>query len=114
MQPIPCRCQPLTDLFCLNAMIDMLRVMPSKERIIDLLFLTCIATLALTHSVTSLDAAEVDFSKDVLPILANKCFVCHGPDDHPETDLKLDNLGAASEDRGGYQAINQELSLIHI
>ena len=94
-------------------MIDMLRVMPSKKRILDLLFLTCIATLALTRSVTSLDAAEVDaaevdFSKDVLPILANKCFVCHGPDDHPETDLKLDNLGAASEDRGGYQAINQE------
>lgn len=89
-------------------MIDMLRVIPSKKRILDLLFFNGIATLALTRAVTSLDAAEVDFSRDVLPILANKCFVCHGPDDHPETDLKLDNLNAASEDRGGYQAINQE------
>ena len=89
-------------------MIDMLCVMPSKKRIRDLLFLNCIATLAFTRSATSLGAAEVDFSRDILPILANKCFVCHGPDDHPETDLKLDNLTSASEDRGGYQAINQQ------
>jgi mono/diheme cytochrome c family protein len=49
----------------------------------------------------------VDFARQILPILSNKCFVCHGPDTHEdETDLRLDSLAAATADRGGYQAIN--------
>ena len=26
------------------------------------------------------EKAKVDFAREVLPILSNKCFVCHGPD----------------------------------
>ncbi len=55
----------------------------------------------------ALAAEPVDFARQILPILSNKCFVCHGPDTHAdETDLRLDSFAGATVDRGGYQAIN--------
>ena len=36
-------------------------------------------------------AEPVDFSKDILPVLASKCFACHGPEpEKREVDLRLD------------------------
>ena len=49
----------------------------------------------------------VDFSRQILPILSNKCFVCHGPASNGDTDLRLDNVDGATADRGGYQAVSQ-------
>jgi len=35
---------------------------------------------------------DVDFGRDVRPILADKCYSCHGPDeDKRATDLRLDS-----------------------
>ena len=65
------------------------------------------SVFALVFAVTDLLAAEpVQYGRDVLPLLSNACFKCHGPD--PETreaDLRLDTRIGATEDRGGYQAI---------
>ncbi len=49
---------------------------------------------------------SVDFAQEVLPVLSDNCFVCHGPDSHDDTDLKLDSFAAATADRGGYRAID--------
>lgn len=47
---------------------------------------------------------EVDFLRDVKPILAEKCLACHGPDE-PEADLRLDTKEGAFADMGGYAAV---------
>ncbi|MCH2101275.1 MAG: PSD1 and planctomycete cytochrome C domain-containing protein [Planctomycetes bacterium] len=48
--------------------------------------------------------AEIDFLRQVKPILAEKCLECHGPDD-PEADLRLDTADGAFADLGGYAAV---------
>ena len=53
-----------------------------------------------------LTAADVDFNRDVRPILSDKCFACHGPDEHKRgAELRLDVEKDAKEDRGGYRVL---------
>lgn len=48
----------------------------------------------------------VDFTRDVKPLLSNKCFACHGPDDNKrEAGLRLDTVDGALADLGGYAAV---------
>ncbi|MCA9270524.1 MAG: DUF1549 domain-containing protein [Planctomycetales bacterium] len=54
-------------------------------------------------------AAEeaVSFDRDIRPILAARCFTCHGPDPEArEADLRLDEFASATADLGGYRAID--------
>ena len=50
----------------------------------------------------------VDFAREILPILSNKCFVCHGPDAKKKDILRLDSFEGATRDLGGYSAINSK------
>lgn len=49
---------------------------------------------------------EPSFQREVLPLLSDRCFHCHGPDEaNREADLRLDLEDQAKLDRGGYAAI---------
>jgi hypothetical protein len=55
-----------------------------------------IAAAALTCSAVLCAAEKVDFQREIRPILADKCFACHGRDaEHREGGLRLDEREAA-------------------
>ena len=51
-------------------------------------------------------AEEVDFNRDVRPILSDKCFKCHGPDaKNQKSDFRIDTFEHATEDLGDYAGV---------
>ena len=71
---------------------------------ITITLLTCSPVEAAAEA----KSKKLDFARQILPILSNKCFVCHGPDTHKKDELRLDSYEAATRDLGGYKAIDPE------
>ncbi len=68
-------------------------------------FAACLVVVCLAGASQS-KAQEISFTKDVRPILSDKCFQCHGPDAQARvTDLRFDIKQSAMSDLGGYKAI---------
>ena len=53
-----------------------------------------------------LPAQTVEFNRDIRPVLSDKCYTCHGPDQaRRRTKLRFDIEAEAKQDLGGRFAI---------
>ena len=63
----------------------------------------------LLHSLHSGAAAqEISFAREILPILSDKCFVCHGPDGTDRDVVQLDTPEQATLPRDNGRAIDRD------
>src|SRR5688572_20184716 len=72
--------------------------------------LSCLSIVLGLFAAAPLNAvpavAPVDFSRDVLPILSDNCFYCHGQDEnHRKGDRRLDKQEEAFAEHDGVRAI---------
>jgi len=81
-----------------------------KSAIFLLAFITCgmhVLPMALAQSPKTNGTQNIpDFAREVLPILSNKCFVCHGPD--AQKNIKLTTFEEATTDHKGSKPINPD------
>ncbi len=65
-----------------------------------------LALILFPSAVLAQQAEPISFSRQILPILSSKCFVCHGPDAKDDSLVRLDSYAGATADLGGTHAIN--------
>ena len=76
----------------------------SSKRKVIIWILLFVSILGFENKIT---ANEISFSKQILPLLSNNCFECHGPDkEERKAGLRLDTHdGALMELKSGFNAL---------
>lgn len=66
-----------------------------------------LAATALGAAAPAPSVSKIDFNRDIRPVLADKCFSCHGPDENGrKAKLRLDNKeGAFAPAKSGQRAL---------
>ncbi|MEM6690158.1 MAG: PSD1 and planctomycete cytochrome C domain-containing protein [Planctomycetota bacterium] len=78
--------------------------MHKRSILLSLAFLS--ACTGLVQEAASSDLGEIDFARDVRPILSDNCFHCHGPDAaNQESPFRADSEEHLLEDLGGYAGV---------
>jgi hypothetical protein len=69
--------------------------------------IACVAVVAVAPGALAAEAVNrVDFTRDVRPILSDKCFHCHGPDpESRQADLRLDIWDSTDDAMGAVEMI---------
>ena len=76
---------------------------PSKKNWISVCSIILLVGVALGENHRP---QKVNFNRDILPILSDTCFVCHGPDaGQRQAGLRLDTRDGLFADRGGYALV---------
>ena len=66
----------------------------------------CLSTFCMVATGTEEPVRPIDFDRDIRPILSDKCFTCHGPDEQQRASgLRLDVRESAFTARDGKSAI---------
>ncbi|MEQ8854125.1 DUF1553 domain-containing protein [Gimesia sp.] len=65
--------------------------------------------VSLLHGAEESEPGQIEFNRDIRPILSEKCLHCHGPDAATrEADLRLDDQENAIRPRDGYRIIDRQ------
>ncbi|MEY4567778.1 MAG: hypothetical protein RLY14_2748, partial [Planctomycetota bacterium] len=85
----------------------MQRTVVFASGLLALIFSVVPASLALGETPAT---KSLDFNRDIRPILSNRCFRCHGPDENErqgggKSGLRLDTPEGIAEDLGGHFAV---------
>ncbi len=102
----PVRADTINIMMCCQKNVRVVKYRVAAIRCMPRLGASVLICSLLAAFPTAWSADGVSFNHDVLPILSDKCFHCHGPDaKNQDSEFRLDTREHAVDDLGGYFGI---------